>query len=72
MEHAEDRVCKAVLSERLQNWIKPNDSTHEMNLRKKNTFLVPKYKTERYRNSAMNAIIRAINDGDNFVFTYED
>ena len=38
-----------VKSKRVQHWIKPNESSHEMLLRRKNIFQVPKCRTERYK-----------------------
>ena len=62
-------AIKTVQSQRFKNWIKPNNNTNEMNLRKQNTFYHPQCKTERYRKSTINTIIRAVN---NFRIIYED
>ena len=63
---------KTVQSERFQNWIKPNSSVHQMSLRKNTTFHLPICRTERYRKSTINTIIRAVNESDKFEITYED
>ena len=62
---------KIVESGRLKHWIKPNESTHEMYLRTKNTFQFPMCRTERYKKSAINCIIKAANEGDDYQLVFE-
>ena len=63
---------KTVKSGRLTEYIKPSLNTHEMCLRKPNVFHHPICRTERYRRSTINAIIRSVNEGDSFEIVYED
>ena len=65
-------AISAVNSGRLQNLIKPNVQPHPMQLRKTETFHLPKCRTERFRNSVVNSIIRSLNEGDNFKIDYVD
>ena len=56
----------AVENQKFQNWIKPNSDNHPMPLRSKNVFFHPICKTERYKRSTINAIIRTVNVGNNY------
>ena len=61
-----------VKSGRLQNWLIPNQNTNVVNLRKQNIFHVPLCRTERYKRSAINSVIRAVNNADNFKIVFDD
>ena len=61
-----------VKSGRMQNWIKPNTNTNTISLRKQNSFFHPKCRTERYKRSAVNAIIRAVNEQNSFQIVFDE
>ena len=61
-----------IKSGRLQSWFRPNTSTNVMTLRKQNTFHFPKCRTERYKRSAINSVIRAVNNADDFKIVFDD
>ena len=67
------KFAKSVVSsEKLSNWFLPNLNSLEMSLRSCNTFFHPKCRTERFKRSAINTIIRAANSSNEFVIVYED
>ena len=62
----------AVKSGRLQRWLQPNKNINHMELRRQNTFHFPICRTERYKRSAINSIISAVNSTGNFKIVFED
>ena len=61
-----------IKSERLQHWIRPSFAINTIQLRGQQTFHHPICRTQRYMNSAVNAIIRVANEGNKFKIIHQE